>query len=132
MFYSVCSETWTLKLDDCLMFIPFIITCSKNKQHMHWIVLLLYSIYRLLHVSAVVCHHQGASWICLIYWNADQMGGISYNISLCGLCAGVLCFHLLCFLVQLESTTNGTITLWHTDHINLYYMIYHLFDLHFK
>jgi hypothetical protein len=28
---------------------------------------LLCSIYWLLHVSAVVCHHQGASWICLSY-----------------------------------------------------------------
>jgi hypothetical protein len=34
---------------------------------MHWFVLLLYSIYWLLHVSAVVCHHQGASWIRLSY-----------------------------------------------------------------
>jgi hypothetical protein len=34
---------------------------------MHWFVLLLYSIYWLLHVSAVGCHHQGASWISLSY-----------------------------------------------------------------
>jgi hypothetical protein len=40
---------------------------SENNQHMHWIVPLLYSIHRLLHVSAVVCHHQGASWIRLSY-----------------------------------------------------------------
>jgi hypothetical protein len=38
---------------------------SKNNQHMHWIVPLLYSIHRLLHVSVVVCHHQGAFWIRL-------------------------------------------------------------------
>jgi hypothetical protein len=34
---------------------------------MHWFVPLLYSIYWLLHVSAVVCYHQGASWIRLSY-----------------------------------------------------------------
>jgi hypothetical protein len=43
------------------------IVTSRNSQHMHCIVPLLYSIYRLLHVSAVVCHHQGASWIHLSY-----------------------------------------------------------------
>jgi hypothetical protein len=40
---------------------------SRNNQHTRIIVTLLYSIYRLLHVSAVVCHHQGASWIHLSY-----------------------------------------------------------------
>jgi hypothetical protein len=29
---------------------------------MHWVVTLLYSIYWLLHVLAVSCHHQGASY----------------------------------------------------------------------
>jgi hypothetical protein len=34
---------------------------------MHSFAPLLYPIYWLLHVSAVVCHHQGASWVCLSY-----------------------------------------------------------------
>jgi hypothetical protein len=49
-------------------------TCSINNQHMHWIIPLLYSIYRLLHVSAVVCHHQGASWIRLSYLKCRSAG----------------------------------------------------------
>jgi hypothetical protein len=40
---------------------------SRNNQHYTLTVPLLYSIHRLLHVSAVVCHHQGASWIRLSY-----------------------------------------------------------------
>jgi hypothetical protein len=36
---------------------------------MHWFVPLLYSIYWLLHVSAIVCHNQGTSWILLSYFN---------------------------------------------------------------
>jgi hypothetical protein len=36
-------------------------TCSRNDQQYALIVPLLYSIYWLLHVSAVACHHQGAS-----------------------------------------------------------------------
>jgi hypothetical protein len=50
-----------------LMFVPCIIRCSRNNQHYALIVPLLYSIYWLLHVSAVACHHQGASWIHLSY-----------------------------------------------------------------
>jgi hypothetical protein len=66
---------------------------------MHWTISLLYSIYRLLHVSAAVCHHQGASWIrpsslkCI----SNRWYSISYNVSLCGLCTGVLWFRLLSF-----------------------------------
>jgi hypothetical protein len=39
----------------------FNIKRSIKNQHMHWIIPFIYSMYRLLHVSAVVCHHQGAS-----------------------------------------------------------------------
>jgi hypothetical protein len=38
-----------------------------NRYIMHWFVPLLHSIFWLLHVSAVACHHQGASWIRLGY-----------------------------------------------------------------
>jgi hypothetical protein len=36
----------------------FLVEITNN---MHWFVQLLYSMYWLLHVSAVACHHQGAS-----------------------------------------------------------------------
>jgi hypothetical protein len=35
---------------------------------MHWFLPLLYSVYWLVHISAVVCHYQGASWIRLSYF----------------------------------------------------------------
>jgi hypothetical protein len=44
-----------------LMFVPCIFRRSINDQQYALIVPLLYSIYWLLHVSAVACHHQGAS-----------------------------------------------------------------------
>jgi hypothetical protein len=85
---------------------------AETTNTIHWSVPLIYSIYRLLHVSAVVCHHQGASWIHLSYLKcrSNVWYIIQYNVCLCGLCAG----------------------LQHTGHINIHYMIYHLFDLHFK
>jgi hypothetical protein len=44
---------------------------------MHWFAPLLYSMRWLLHVSAVVCHHQGAE----LHENANRFGGLSkiYN-----------------------------------------------------
>jgi hypothetical protein len=36
---------------------------TEMTKNIHWFVPLLYSIYWLLHVSAVACHHQGASYI---------------------------------------------------------------------
>jgi hypothetical protein len=68
------------KVRDGLMFIPCISRRSKNVQHMHWIVPLLYSIYRLLHVSAVDCHHQGASWIRLSYLKFQGNSNESKNL----------------------------------------------------
>jgi hypothetical protein len=38
------------------------------------VVPLVYSTYWLLHVSAVVCRHQGASWIHLSYFNVWLCG----------------------------------------------------------
>jgi hypothetical protein len=49
------------------MFVPCIIKCSRNNQHYALICTTPLFIYWLLHVSAVVCHHQGASWICPSY-----------------------------------------------------------------
>jgi hypothetical protein len=66
-----------------ILFVPFIIRRRRNNQHYALIVPLLYSIYRLLHVSAVACHHQGASWVRGVTWNPDQIGGISYSAWLC-------------------------------------------------
>jgi hypothetical protein len=67
---SVCSRVsrilalWGLLYND---FASSSNISSENNLHMHWIVPLLYSIYRFLHVSAVICHHQGPSWIRLSY-----------------------------------------------------------------
>jgi hypothetical protein len=44
-----------------LMFIPCIIRRIRNDQQYALICSTLYSIYWLLHVSAVAFHHQGAS-----------------------------------------------------------------------
>jgi hypothetical protein len=51
------------------------------------IVPLLYSIHWLLHVSAVACHHKGLLRSFWVTWNTTRRGGISYNVSLCGLWA---------------------------------------------
>jgi hypothetical protein len=69
---------------NCLMFVPCIIRHSKNNQHMHWIVPLLYSMYRLPYVSAVVCHHQEASWIHPSYLKCrSNMWYIIYCMFMC-------------------------------------------------
>jgi hypothetical protein len=44
-----------------LMFVSCIIRHSRNDQHYALVVPLLYSIYWLLYISVVACHHQGAS-----------------------------------------------------------------------
>jgi hypothetical protein len=46
---------------------------------------------------AIIRELLGSVWVT---WNAKQIGGISYNVCLCGLCAGVLWFRLLCFPAQ--------------------------------
>jgi hypothetical protein len=48
----------------CRNFVLFYVVEITNT--MHCFVPLLYSTYWLLHVSAVVCHQQGASWIRLL------------------------------------------------------------------
>ena len=57
--------------------------------------------------SAIIRELLGFVWVT---WNADRIGGISYNVRivvcLCGLCAGVLWLRLLCFPAQLGSTTD--------------------------
>jgi hypothetical protein len=71
-----------------LMFLLCILRrCSRNDQQCSLVVPLLYSINWLLHVSAVVHHHHGASWI-RVTWITNGVGSISYNMWLCGLCAG--------------------------------------------
>jgi hypothetical protein len=35
-------------------------------------------------------------------------------------------------VVEMGSTSDGTTTLRHTNHVTTYYMIYHTFDLYFK
>jgi hypothetical protein len=63
----------TVQISGCMTGILNVVEITNIK---HWFLPLLYSIYWLLHVSAVVCHHQGASWIrlsylkyrCLVIW----------------------------------------------------------------
>jgi hypothetical protein len=46
-----------------------IINIVEMTSNMYWFVPLLYSIYWLLHVSAVACHRQGASYmLCVTFW----------------------------------------------------------------
>jgi 5-hydroxyisourate hydrolase-like protein (transthyretin family) len=49
----------------------YIVEITNN---MHWFVPLLCSIYWLLHVSTVACHHQGAFWIFLSYLKCKSNG----------------------------------------------------------
>jgi hypothetical protein len=118
-------------ISDCeflrLMFVPCIIRRSRNNQNMHWSVTLLYSICWLLHISAVVCHHQETSGCVWDTWNTELMCGVSYNVRLCGLCAGVLWFR-----AQLESTTDGTTSFRHTAHIIKHDVIHHTLVPYFK
>jgi hypothetical protein len=91
---------------------------------MHRHAPLLYSVYWLLHVSAVAYHHQGASWIRLCYIKYNRIGGISYNVWLRGLCAGVSWFLLLCFPAGNHDTPSHRL-------LNQHYVIYHQIDLYF-
>jgi hypothetical protein len=74
---------------------------------MHWFVLLLYYIYLLLHVSAVVCHHQEACWVRLSYlkyrsirWHVIQCvvtwPVCRNSVWLRGLFAGIMCGYVAC------------------------------------
>jgi hypothetical protein len=56
------------------MSVPSMVRLLENYQHYVLIVPLLYSMYWLLHVSAVACHHQGASLIDLSYFKYDCNG----------------------------------------------------------
>jgi hypothetical protein len=64
---------------------------------MHRFAPLLYSTCWLLHVSAVVCHRQGASGSVWVTWKSDRFGGRLDNVCLSVLCFGVSWFSLLCF-----------------------------------
>jgi hypothetical protein len=107
-----------------------IVTTVETTNTMHWTVPLLYSIYWLLHVLAVVCYHQGASWICLSY--LKYRSNRRYIIQC--MFTWPVCWSVVvpCICTQLGSTTDGTTTLRHKGHINIHCMIYHLFDLYFK
>jgi hypothetical protein len=47
--------------------------------------------------SAIIRELLGPIWVTL---NTDWIGGLSYNVWLCGLCAGVSWFRLLCFSAE--------------------------------
>jgi hypothetical protein len=93
------------------MFVPWIIRRSRNNQHnalncttpLFNILAPTYFGSSLLPSVEIL----GSVWVT---WNSNRISGISYNIWLRGLCAG----------------------LRHTGHITIYYIIYHLVYLHFK
>jgi hypothetical protein len=69
--------------------------------------------------SAIIRELLESVWVT---WNAEQIGGISYNVSLCGLCAGVLWFRSLRFPAD-RDTYLSTYTR-HTYIIIMYYRLY--------
>jgi hypothetical protein len=93
------------------MFIPCIIRRIRNDQQYALICNTLYSMYWLLHVSAVACHHQGASWILLSYLKYKSNGWyiikcvvtwpvwVVYHI----LCGYVVCVPDCCGVVRCAS-----------------------------
>jgi hypothetical protein len=85
----------------------------------YWLSPLLYSIYWLLHVSAAVCHHQGASWVRLSYLKYRSIGWYIICVFTWPVCGFVV-------------VPYGTTTIRQTGHITTHYMIHHLFELHFK
>jgi hypothetical protein len=65
-----------------------IIVETANTMHCFVPIFCSMSIHWLLHVSAVVCHHQGASSI-QVTWNTNGISDIPYNMRLRGLCVVV-------------------------------------------
>jgi hypothetical protein len=59
--YTTTYELYIYINRHILMCVPCMIRRSRNDQQYALILLLLYCIYWLLHLSAVACHHQGAS-----------------------------------------------------------------------
>jgi predicted aldo/keto reductase-like oxidoreductase len=57
---------------------------------MHRFAPLIYSICWLLHVSAVVCHLQGAYGYSELRENTDRYGGLSYNVVKWPVCRSVV------------------------------------------
>jgi hypothetical protein len=91
------------------------IICFERKVYIYHSFIQYTGSYMFRQQSAIIRELLGSAWVTS---NADQVGGILYNVWLRGLCAGVLWFRLLCFLAQLGSTT-----LRHTGHLNIHYMI---------
>jgi hypothetical protein len=71
--------------------------CIKKTNTMHRFVPLLYFICWLLHVSAVVCHLQGASGSVWVTWKIQIDMVVNHVMLLGGVCVGVSRFSLLCF-----------------------------------
>jgi hypothetical protein len=81
------------------MFIPCIIRRIRNDQQYALICNTLYSMYWLLHVSAVACHHHGASSILLSYVKYVQCEWVVYHI----MCGYVACVPDCCGVVRCAS-----------------------------
>jgi hypothetical protein len=91
-------------------------------NNMRWFVQLLYSMYWFLHVSAVACHHQGASQILLSYVKYKPNGRyIIKCVVTWPVCRNVVS----CICTQLGSTTDGTTTFRHTGHATTHYTLWY-------
>jgi hypothetical protein len=71
---------------------------------MYGVLLLLYSIRRLLHVSASMCHLQGASYVLVSYLKTEMVMLFVMNCecwwAVCSGCCGYVCYVVqLCALV---------------------------------
>jgi hypothetical protein len=84
---------------------------------MHWVILLLYLIRRLLHVSASMCHLQGASYVLMSYLKADMvMLFVTYCECWWPVCTG--CCSSVRYVVQLSAEQKYPRILWN-PHLSL-------------
>jgi hypothetical protein len=105
----------------------------KTTNTMHWIAPLIYSIYK------VPTYFDSSLLSSVNFLDPSELHGIQnkyvvYHIMYVYVACVPECCDSACCASQpqLRSRTNRTTTLRHTGHINIHYMIYHLFYLHFK
>jgi hypothetical protein len=93
-FYVESSGYFEHSVKELTGYLIYLLEEKTNNMHLLYLPLFISTCW-LLHVSAVACHHQGAYWILLSYVKYKLRGGISYNVCLRGLCAGLSWFHVL-------------------------------------
>jgi hypothetical protein len=92
IFSKICWENLSvIKIWQELRIPIYIVEVVEITNTVHWFVLLLYSISWLLHVSAVACHHQGASWILLSYLKHKSNGWYIIRVVMWPVCRSDAC-----------------------------------------